>query len=144
LGAETSIPNKCVSRDGCSTTSDQWLLCTDFRYEFLGHSDTQEYDAPIVEAQELYKRKAGEEIVEQMFSFTTKDDREVSLRPEMTPSLARLILKAGKSLLTPIRWYSIPQCWRFESTTRGRNREHYQWNMDILGVSEVRQSLSFF
>jgi len=55
----------------------------------------------------------------------------------MTPSLARLILKAGRSLLMPIRWYSIPQCWRFESTTRGRNREHYQWNMDILGVDDV-------
>eukprot|EP01127_Copromyxa_protea_P004784 TRINITY_DN1460_c0_g1_i1.p1 TRINITY_DN1460_c0_g1~~TRINITY_DN1460_c0_g1_i1.p1 ORF type:complete len:413 (-),score=115.26 TRINITY_DN1460_c0_g1_i1:193-1347(-) len=97
----------------------------------------QEYDAPLVEEQELYQRKAGEEIVDQMYAFKTQDDRPVALRPEMTPSLARLILKAGRSLLMPIRWYSIPQCWRFESTTRGRNREHYQWNMDILGVDDV-------
>lgn len=95
----------------------------------------------MVESQELYQRKAGEEIVDQMFAFNTKDDRPVALRPEMTPSLARLVLKAGKSMLLPIRWYSIPQCWRFESTTRGRNREHYQWNMDILGVDEVGFSL---
>lgn len=55
----------------------------------------------------------------------------------MTPTLARLILKTGRNLLLPIRWFSIPQCWRYENTTRGRKREHYQWNMDIVGVKEV-------
>jgi len=97
----------------------------------------QEFDAPMVEEQLLYQRKAGEEIVDQMFAFETQDGRKVALRPEMTPSLARIVLGAGKSLLMPLRWYSIPQCWRFESTTRGRNREHYQWNMDIVGVADV-------
>eukprot|EP01126_Amoeba_proteus_P061005 TRINITY_DN8141_c0_g2_i1.p1 TRINITY_DN8141_c0_g2~~TRINITY_DN8141_c0_g2_i1.p1 ORF type:complete len:477 (+),score=109.64 TRINITY_DN8141_c0_g2_i1:83-1432(+) len=97
----------------------------------------QEYDAPILESQELYQRKAGEEIVDQMFAFQTRDERLVALRPEMTPSLARMILRSGRSLLMPIRWYSIPQCWRFEVICRGRNREHYQWNMDILGVEDV-------
>lgn len=98
----------------------------------------------MVESQELYQRKAGEEIVDQMFAFNTKDERAVALRPEMTPSLARLVLKAGRSMLMPIRWYAIPQCWRFESTTRGRNREHYQWNMDILGVDEVLAHIKYF
>jgi histidyl-tRNA synthetase len=100
----------------------------------------QEYDAPILEPVELYRRKAGdaaEDITKQMYTFVDKDDYEVTLRPEMTPSLARLIIKQGGKMLLPIRWFSIPQCWRFENTTRGRKREHYQWNMDIVGVSTV-------
>jgi histidyl-tRNA synthetase len=100
----------------------------------------QEYDCPLLEEQELYVKKAGEageEILEQMYSFTTKDGYRVALRPEMTPSFARLVLKKGRKLLMPIRWYSIPQCWRFENMQRGRKREHYQWNMDIMGVAEV-------
>jgi len=99
----------------------------------------QEYDAPVLEATKLYQRKAGEEITEQMYNFTDKDNCEVTLRPEMTPSLARMVLgrmqgESGeiKDLL-PFKWFSIPQCWRFETTQRGRNREHYQWNMDIVG-----------
>lgn len=95
------------------------------------------YDAPIVESEELYVRKAGEEITEQMFNFVTKSGHHVALRPEMTPSLARLLLAKGRSLLLPVKWYSIPQCWRFEAIMRGRRREHYQWNMDIVGVSSV-------
>ncbi|KAL0484615.1 histidyl tRS [Acrasis kona] len=97
----------------------------------------EEYDAPILESEELYKRKAGEEITQQMYNFTDKSEQQVALRPEMTPSLARLILSQGKSLLMPVKWYSIPQCWRYETTTRGRKREHYQWNMDIWGVPNV-------
>lgn len=110
-----------------------------------------EYDAPILESEELYKRKAGEEITAQMYNFVAKDKTAVALRPEMTPSLARLILKQGadsfigdvpplspgRKMLLPIRWYSIPQCWRFENTMRGRKREHYQWNMDIMGVATI-------
>lgn len=97
----------------------------------------QEYDAPILESEELYKRKAGEEITAQMYNFHAKDGTDVALRPEMTPSLARLILKLGGRVLLPLKWFSIPQCWRFEVTTRGRFREHYQWNMDIIGVNSV-------
>jgi histidyl-tRNA synthetase len=85
--------------------------------------------------QELYKRKAGEEITQQMYAFNDKSEppREVTLRPEMTPSLARMVLKQGPTLNLPLKWSSIPQCWRYETTTRGRKREHYQWNMDIVG-----------
>jgi len=97
----------------------------------------QEYDAPILEFEELYKRKAGEEITAQMYNFLSKDGTNVALRPEMTPSLARMILKAGKKMIMPLKWFSIPQCWRYEVATRGRKREHYQWNMDIVGVASV-------
>ncbi|EPY40008.1 histidyl-tRNA synthetase [Angomonas deanei] len=97
----------------------------------------EEYDAPVLESEELYVRKAGEEITEQMFNFITKGGHRVTLRPEMTPTLARLLLAKGRSLLLPVKWYSIPQCWRYEAITRGRRREHYQWNMDIVGVTSV-------
>ncbi len=94
----------------------------------------EQYDAPLIEAEELYTRKAGEEIVQQLYSFADKSGRRLALRPEMTPSLARLILQKGGSLPLPVKWYSIPQCWRYERMTRGRRREHYQWNLDIFGV----------
>eukprot|EP00759_Apiculatamorpha_spiralis_P055126 PhF_6_TR7286/c0_g1_i1/m.10885/K01892/HARS, hisS; histidyl-tRNA synthetase len=97
----------------------------------------EEYDAPVLESEELYIRKGGEEITEQMFNFVTKGGHRVALRPEMTPTLARLVMAKGKALSLPIKWYSIPQCWRYETITRGRRREHYQWNMDILGVKSV-------
>lgn len=97
----------------------------------------EEYDAPILESEELYIRKAGEEITAQLYNFEDKGGRRVTLRPEMTPSLARLILQKGGSLTLPAKWFSIPQCWRYERTTRGRRREHYQWNVDIFGVPGV-------
>lgn len=96
-----------------------------------------EYDAPVLENLELYLRKAGEEIVDQLYNFVDKGDREVALRPEMTPSLARMVLAQSRQLIFPLKWYSIPQCWRYERPGKGRNREHYQWNMDIWGVEGV-------
>ncbi|KNH07747.1 Chain A Histidyl-Trna Synthetase (Apo) [Perkinsela sp. CCAP 1560/4] len=97
----------------------------------------EEYDAPVVEHEALYVRKGGDEITKQMYSFTTRHGHKLCLRPEMTPSLARLVLGKGKALSLPVKWFSIPQCWRYEDITRGRRREHYQWNMDILGVKGV-------
>lgn len=103
----------------------------------------QEYDAPVLEHEELYKRKAGEEITQQMYNFIDKENNAVTLRPEMTPSLARMVLSLMRaetgemSTLMPLKWYSIPQCWRFETTQRGRKREHYQWNMDIVGITSI-------
>ena len=97
----------------------------------------EEYDAPVLERQELYKRKAGEEITQQMYAFVDKEQTEVTLRPEMTPSLARMVLGRAQSLMLPLKWFSVPQCWRFETTQRGRKREHYQWNMDIVGCPSV-------
>ncbi|MFL2974000.1 MAG: histidine--tRNA ligase [Candidatus Thalassarchaeaceae archaeon] len=96
-----------------------------------------EYDAPVLEHEELYTRKQGEEITQQLYNFEDKGNRKVALRPEMTPSLARMIMARAGALSMPIKWFSIPQCWRYERTQRGRGREHYQWNVDIWGTSEI-------
>ncbi|EER13994.1 histidyl-tRNA synthetase, putative [Perkinsus marinus ATCC 50983] len=100
-----------------------------------------EYDAPVLENEDLYKRKAGEEIVEQMYNFIDKEDHHVTLRPEMTPTLARMVLSRVRMSVLPLKWFSIPQCWRFETTQRGRKREHYQWNCDIVGISDITAEL---
>jgi len=93
----------------------------------------EEYDACVLESEELYIRKAGDEITEQLYSFDDKGGRRIALRPEMTPTLARLILQRKSALSFPLKWFSIPQCFRYERMTRGRKREHYQWNADVVG-----------
>ena len=93
-----------------------------------------EYDAPVLESESLYTRKAGEEVTQQLYNFEDKGERRVALRPEMTPSLARMVMAKKGGLPLPLKWFSIPQCWRYERMTRGRRREHFQWNMDIWGV----------
>ena len=97
----------------------------------------EEYDAPVLEYEKLYTRKQGEEITQQLYSFQDKGNRKVALRPEMTPSLARMVMARAGGLPMPIKWFSIPQCWRYERTQRGRGREHYQWNVDIWGTTEI-------
>ncbi|KAK8546301.1 hypothetical protein V6N12_027094 [Hibiscus sabdariffa] len=97
----------------------------------------EEVDYPVLESEALFIRKAGEEIRDQLYCFEDRGNRRVALRPELTPSLARLVIQKGKSLSLPLKWFAIGQCWRYERMTRGRRREHYQWNMDILGVPEV-------
>jgi histidyl-tRNA synthetase len=96
----------------------------------------EEVDAPIVEHAELFTRKAGEEIVEQLYHFTMHD-RHLALRPEMTPSIARMVMARAGALRLPLRWFTITQNWRYERMTRGRKREHYQWNMDVWGEPGV-------
>ncbi len=91
------------------------------------------YDACVVENLPLLKRKAGEEIVEQIYTFLDKSGRELALRPEITPSLARMVAAGWNKLSFPIKWFAIGQCFRYERASRGRKREHYQWNLDILG-----------
>jgi len=97
----------------------------------------QEYDACVLEHEELYVRKAGDEITQQLYHFEDKGGRRLALRPEMTPSLARMIIARQGNLALPLRWYSIPQCFRYERMQRGRKREHYQWNMDVVGLGHV-------
>ncbi|EPS62788.1 hypothetical protein M569_12001, partial [Genlisea aurea] len=97
----------------------------------------EEVDFPVLEAEALFIRKAGEEIRDQLYGFEDHGNRRVALRPELTPSLARLVMQKGKSLSLPLKWFAIGQCWRYERMTRGRRREHYQWNMDIIGVTDV-------
>ncbi len=92
-----------------------------------------EYDACVVEGLDLLKRKSGEEIVDQIYAFKDKSGRDLALRPEMTPTLARMVAARQGALSFPIKWSTVAQCFRYERTTRGRKREHYQWNLDIVG-----------
>ncbi len=95
----------------------------------------EEYDASILEHSEIYKEKSGEEIVnEQTFTFTDRGDRDVTLRPEMTPTVARMVAARRRELGFPLRWYSIPNLFRYEAPQRGRLREHWQLNVDLFGV----------
>jgi histidyl-tRNA synthetase len=93
----------------------------------------EEYDGPPLESTELYTRKSGDEIVGQLYRFADKGGRDVALRPEMTPTLARMVAQRASALRKPIRWFSIPQLFRYERQQRGRLREHFQLNMDIIG-----------
>jgi histidyl-tRNA synthetase len=95
----------------------------------------EEVDFPVLESEALFVRKAEEEITQQLYGFEDKGGRRVALRPEITPSLARLIIR---QVSFPLKWFTIGQCWRYKRMTRGSRREHYQWHMDIFGVPGVR------
>ena len=95
------------------------------------------YDACVVESYELLARKAGEEVGEQIYHFQDKSERHLALRAEMTPTLARMVAQRQKELAFPLKWTTIAQCFRYERMTKGRKREHYQWNMDIIGEESV-------
>ncbi len=95
------------------------------------------YDACVVESYELLARKAGEEVGEQIYHFHDKSDRHIALRAEMTPTLARMVAQRQGTLAFPIKWTTIAQCFRYERMTKGRKREHYQWNCDIIGEESV-------
>lgn len=92
-----------------------------------------EYDGPPLEPLDLYTKKSGDEIAGQLYTFTDKGGREVALRPEMTPTFARMVAERANALRKPVRWFSIPQLFRYERAQRGRLREHYQLNVDIVG-----------
>jgi histidyl-tRNA synthetase len=96
-----------------------------------------EYDGPPLEPLELYTKKSGDEIVGQLYNFTDKGDREVALRPEMTPTLARMVAAKANAMRKPIRWFSVPQLFRYERQQKGRLREHFQLNVDIIGEASV-------
>lgn len=98
----------------------------------------EKYNASVLEPTELYRAKSGEEIVnEQTYQFTDRGEREVTLRPEMTPTVARLIAKRRRELSFPVRWYSIPNLFRYERPQRGRLREHWQLNADLFGSASI-------
>src|SRR5437667_6510145 len=101
------------------------------RYGFV------EWDGPILEPTELYKKKSGSEIVDQLFTFTDKGEREVAMRPELTPTLARVTAAHEREFKKPLKWFSIGRFFRFEKQQRGRLREHFQLNCDIIGESEL-------
>ena len=97
----------------------------------------REYDGPPLEPLELFTTKSGAEIVGQLYNFTDKGDREISLRPEMTPTLARMIAAHERSYKKPIKWFAVPQLFRYERQQKGRLREHFQLNADIIGEPDV-------
>src|SRR5215469_15916783 len=101
------------------------------RYAFV------EFDGPPLEPLELYTKKSGEEIVGQLYNFEDKGGRQVALRPEMTPTVARMVAARANALRKPVRWFSMPQLFRYERQQRGRLREHFQLNVDIIGEPDV-------
>ncbi len=101
------------------------------RYGFV------EWDGPVLEPTELYKKKSGAEIVDQLFNFTDKGEREVALRPELTPTLARVVATHEREFKKPLKWFSIGQFFRYEKQQRGRLREHFQLNCDIIGEADL-------
>lgn len=101
------------------------------RYGFV------QWEGPALEPTELYTKKSGPEIVGQLFNFTDKGEREVALRPELTPSLARVVAAHDREFKKPLKWFSMPHCFRYEKQQRGRLREHYQFNADIIGETSL-------
>lgn len=109
---------------------DVWRkACLNFGFE--------EYEGPTFEHLELFTEKSGQEIVTQLYNFKDKADREIALRPEMTPTLARMVNQKGNSLKLPLKWFSMPRLFRYEKAQRGRLREFFQLNMDIIGCETV-------
>jgi histidyl-tRNA synthetase len=105
------------------------------RYGFV------EYDGPPLEPLDLFTKKSGDEIVTQLYHFKDKGDRDVALRPEMTPTLARLVTARHKDFKKPLKWFSIPQVYRYERPQKGRGREHYQFNCDIIGEAGLEADI---
>jgi len=118
------------SADARQHIFDQWRA-TARRYGF------REYDGPPLEPLELFTTKSGEEIVGQLYNFTDKGNREVALRPEMTPTLARMVAAHERNYKKPVKWFAIPQLFRYERQQKGRLREHFQFNADLIGEADL-------
>src|SRR6266478_3066316 len=125
-GFRDFLPDHCAARNYIFA---RWREVAR-RYGFV------EWDGPVLEPTDLYRKKSGAEIVDQLFNFTDKGDREVSMRPELTPTLARVVAAHERAFKKPLKWFSIGQFFRYEKQQRGRLREHYQLNCDIIGESD--------
>ena len=125
------IPNRFrIPMSGAPTPASSFSTngaTTARRYGF------REYDGPPLEPLELFTTKSGEEIVGQLYNFTDKGERAVALRPEMTPTLARMVAAHERNYKKPIKWFAIPQLFRYERQQKGRLREHFQFNADLIG-----------
>jgi histidyl-tRNA synthetase len=126
-GFRDFLPEDCVRRNYIFS---RWREVAR-RYGFV------EWEGPMLEPTGLYKKKSGEEIVDQLFNFTDKGEREVALRPELTPTLARVIAAHEREFKKPLKWFSIGQFFRYEKQQRGRLREHFQLNCDIIGEPDL-------
>jgi histidyl-tRNA synthetase len=125
-GFRDFLPNDCAARNYVFA---KWREVAR-RYGFV------EWDGPVLEPTDLYRKKSGAEIVGQLFNFVDKGEREVSLRPELTPTLARVVAAHEREFKKPLKWFSIGQFFRYEKQQRGRLREHFQLNCDIIGESD--------
>jgi len=125
-GFRDFLPEDCAVRNYIFA---RWRE-TSRRYGFV------EWDGSVLEPTDLYRKKSGAEIVDQLFNFTDKGEREVSMRPELTPTLARVVAAHERAFKKPLKWFSIGQFFRYEKQQRGRLREHYQLNCDIMGESD--------
>jgi histidyl-tRNA synthetase len=124
------LPHSDVgSADARQFIFDKWRA-TARRYGF------REYDGPPLEPLDLFTTKSGEEIVGQLYNFTDKGERAVALRPEMTPTLARMVAAHERNYKKPIKWFAIPQLFRYERQQKGRLREHFQFNADLIGETD--------
>lgn len=113
-----------------------WLLGK--MRDVAGRYGYEDYDGPFLEPYELYAAKSGEELAgEEMYTLTNRGGRRLGIRPEMTPTLARMVAQRQGSLRKPIKWFSLPSCWRYERPQQGRLREHVQWNVDVFGVASA-------
>jgi len=130
-GFRDFLPRQCAERNYIFA---RWREVAR-RYGFV------EWDGPVLEPTELYKKKSGNEIVAQLFNFTDKGEREVALRPELTPTLARVIAAHEREFKKPLKWFSVGQFFRYEKQQRGRLREHFQLNCDIIGESSVEADI---
>src|ERR1043165_3987304 len=126
-GFRDFLPNDCAERNYIFSV---WREVAR-RYGFV------EWDGPVLESTELYQKKSGPEIVDQLFNFTDKGEREVALRPELTPTLARVVAAHEREFKKPLKWFSIGQFFRYEKQQRGRLREHFQLNCDIIGENDL-------
>src|SRR5207244_3362801 len=126
-GFRDFLPSDCTARNYIFS---RWREVAR-RYGFV------EYDGPVLEPTELYRKKSGPEIVSQLFNFVDKGEREVAMRPEMTPTLARMVIARERDFRKPLKWFSIAQFFRYEKHQRGRLRECYQLNADIIGESSA-------
>ncbi len=126
-GFRDFLPDQCAARNYIFA---RWREVAR-RYGFV------EWEGPVLEPTELYKKKSGAEIVEQLFNFTDKGEREVALRPELTPTLARVVAAHEREFKKPLKWFSIGQFFRYEKQQRGRLREHFQLNCDIIGEADL-------
>jgi len=126
-GFRDFLPKDCAARN---YIFDRWREVAR-RYGFV------EWDGPVLEPTQLYTKKSGAEIVTQLFNFTDKGERDVAMRPELTPTLARVVAAHDREFKKPLKWFSIPQCFRYEKQQRGRLREHFQFNGDIIGEESL-------
>ena len=131
---------------GCRDLFPEQKRTQDYLFDIMKQTASsfgyEPYDGPMLEEVELYRAKSGQELInDQIYSFTDRGKREVAIRPEMTPTVARMVAQIHREVPKPIRWYSIPNLMRYERPQRGRLREHWQFNVDLFGPSSIYSEL---